>query len=118
MLSTFKSALQQYVTLQANKLLDQIAEVRRQRDAAVTEERTRPHLPTVRAALQDVAALVTELDAESVDDKPALRVRLAHQLRTAFAEIIFGPHTMRGADRKSTRLNSSHEDLSRMPSSA
>jgi hypothetical protein len=59
----------------------------------VTEERTRPHLPTVRA-LQDVAALVTELYAASVNDKTALRM---HQLRTAFAEIIFGLHTIRGA---------------------
>jgi hypothetical protein len=91
------NALGAEMEVQANKLLDQIAEVRRQRDAEVTEERTRPHLPTVRAALQDVAALVTELDAASVDDKPALRMRLTHQLRTAFAEIIFGARTIRGA---------------------
>jgi DNA invertase Pin-like site-specific DNA recombinase len=81
---------------QANKLADQISEARRQRDAAVTEERTRPHLPTVRAALQDVAALVAELDAASVDDKLALRMRLTHQIRIAFAEITFGPHTISG----------------------
>lgn len=80
----------------ANSLSNEIAEVRRQRDAAITEERSRPHLPTVRAALQDVASLVSELNAASVGDRLALRMRLTQQIRTAFAEIQFGPHTISG----------------------
>jgi DNA invertase Pin-like site-specific DNA recombinase len=80
----------------ANSLANEIAEVHRQRDAAVTEERSRPHLPTVRAALQDVASLVAELNGASVEDRLALRMRLTQQIRTAFAEIQFGPHTIFG----------------------
>jgi hypothetical protein len=80
----------------ANSLANEIAEVSRQRDAAVTEERSRPHLPTVRAALQDVASLVAELNGASVEDRLALRMRLTQQIRTAFAEIQFGPHTIFG----------------------
>lgn len=90
------NALGADMEMQANKLTEDIAEFRKQRDAAVTEEWTRPHLPTVRAALQEVAALVAELDAASVDDKRALRMRLTHQIRTTFAEIVFGPHTISG----------------------
>lgn len=80
----------------ANALSDEIAEARRQRDAAVAEERSKPHLPTVRAALQDVASLVAELETASVEDRLALRMRLTQQIRTAFAEIQFGPHTISG----------------------
>jgi DNA invertase Pin-like site-specific DNA recombinase len=81
---------------QANTLSDQISETRRQRDAVVAEDRSRPHLPTVRSALQDVASLATELESASAEDKLALRMRLTHQIRTAYAEIVFGPHTISG----------------------
>lgn len=81
---------------QANALLDQIAEVARLRGEAAAEERSRPHLPTVRTALQDVAALSTELDVASVDDRLALRMRITHQIRIAFAAIVFGPHSIAG----------------------
>ena len=49
----------------------------------------------------------------------ALQNMAGHPLRvTAAGRTDTGVHAMMQVDRKSTRLNSSHEDLSRMPSSA
>ena len=51
----------------------------------------------------------------SQDGLPLLTIDNEH----ARAEIsLFGAHVLRYQDRKSTRLNSSHEFVSRMPSSA
>ena len=53
----------------------------------------------------------TALGDMSDDTLGALSAALDSDLRDAFAQLV-------GLDRKSTRLNSSHTDISRMPSSA
>jgi DNA invertase Pin-like site-specific DNA recombinase len=80
----------------ANALADRIADVRKARDAAASEERAKPHLPTVRTALQSVASLARELEDPSVENRRGLRARLTHQIRTIFAEIVFAPHSIAG----------------------
>ena len=80
----------------ANALWDKIEQVRKERDAAASEERSRPHVPTMRTALATFVDLAKELDGCSVEDKRALRTRLTHQIRNLFAEIVFGPHSIAG----------------------
>ena len=63
-------------------------------------------------AMREVETILGELDSNNVDvDVLATKVRRASYLITWCNERI-------AADRKSTRLNSSHRSLSRMPSSA
>jgi DNA invertase Pin-like site-specific DNA recombinase len=80
----------------AETLIEQIAEVRKKRDAAASAERSRPHLPTIQSALKSFADLVGELAGSTPEEKVRLRTAILQQLRTTFAKIVFKPHAIAG----------------------
>jgi hypothetical protein len=90
-----KSLGLRYKTL-AETLNDKIDEVRKQRDEAAAAERSRPHLPTIQSALESFADLVSKLANSTAEEKVRLRTVIIQQLRTAFAEISFGRHSIVG----------------------
>ena len=53
-----------------------------------------------------------------VDDSTSMREMVSFTLREAGHEVSEAEDGVEALDRKSTRLNSSHTDISRMPSSA
>ena len=64
-------------------------------------------------------AVRTCLDAlKAADRRPELRWGDLSEEQAAWLNFMLADQSARPPDRKSTRLNSSHEDLSRMPSSA
>jgi DNA invertase Pin-like site-specific DNA recombinase len=77
----------------AGSLAEEVEDLRKRRDAAAAE-RSKPHLPTVRSAIETVAALAAKLGTSSAEEKVAIRTALVQQLRTAFAEILFSRHSI------------------------
>ena len=69
------------------------------------------------ARLLDRAHIAYELVPYEVDEEHLAAAHVAEQLNEDIAQV-FKTLVLRGEDRKSTRLNSSHTDISRMPSSA
>ena len=62
--------------------------------------------------------LVDGVTVNSLNDIPSDQVESIDVLKDASSTAIYGARGANGVDRKSTRLNSSHEFVSRMPSSA
>jgi DNA invertase Pin-like site-specific DNA recombinase len=90
-----KSLGLRYKTL-AETLNDKVDEVRKKRDQAAATERSRPHLPTAQSALKSFAELVGKLADTNAEEKVRLRTAIVQQLRTAFAEFVFRPHSIVG----------------------
>jgi hypothetical protein len=90
-----KSLGVRYRTL-AETLNDKVDEVREKRDQAAATERSRPHLPTTQSALKNFKELVGKLADTDGEEKVRLRTAIVQQLRTAFAEFVFGPHYIVG----------------------
>jgi DNA invertase Pin-like site-specific DNA recombinase len=80
----------------AGYYVDEIERLRKLRDQAAAAERSRPHLPTTESALGTVASLAIKLRESAGEDSTALRTAIFQQLRTAFAEIVFGRHSIVG----------------------
>jgi DNA invertase Pin-like site-specific DNA recombinase len=80
----------------AETLNDKVDEVREKRDQAAATERSRPHLPTAQSALKNFRELVGKLADTDGEEKVRLRTAIVQQLRTAFAEFVFGPHYIVG----------------------
>jgi hypothetical protein len=72
------------------------AEYEGKSDEAAAAERSRPHLPTIQSALESFADLVSKLANSTAEEKVRLRTVIIQQLRTAFAEIRFGRHSIVG----------------------
>jgi hypothetical protein len=66
------------------------------RDAMAKAERDRPHLPNTQAAIGSVGALVAKLAGAPENERTALRVALIQQMRAAFFQVVFHPHSMVG----------------------
>ena len=72
-------------------------------------------LESVRSGETSVDDAMLELKKAPFEDIGYAKVDLHRKVRQGAAEVIYGAGK---TDRKSTRLNSSHTDSSRMPSSA
>jgi DNA invertase Pin-like site-specific DNA recombinase len=75
---------------------EQLEKLRRRREDAAAAERSRPHLPTTQSAISTIASLAAKLAGATSEERTALRTGIVQQLRTAFAEIVFGRHTIVG----------------------
>jgi DNA invertase Pin-like site-specific DNA recombinase len=80
----------------SDTLIASIKELKRKRDEMAAAERSKPHLPTTRSAVETVAALGAKLGTSSDKEKVEIRNALVQQLRIAFAEIRFWPHEIVG----------------------
>jgi DNA invertase Pin-like site-specific DNA recombinase len=80
----------------AASLVEEIKGLRKRRDQAAAAERSKPHLPTTRSAIETVAALAVKLGTSNAEEKVSIRTALVQQLRTAFAEIVFSAHSIMG----------------------
>jgi hypothetical protein len=80
----------------AATLVSEIEEMQKRRDEATAAERSRPHLPTIKSAMETAAMLVAKLDCSTVEQKIAIRTGIIQQLRTAFVEFKFSPHGIAG----------------------
>jgi len=79
----------------AATLIGDIEDMRKRREAAAAE-RSRPHLPTIKSAMEAATMLAEKLSRSTVEEKSALRTGIIQHLRTAFAEIVFSPHGILG----------------------
>ena len=68
--------------------------LRKLRGEAAAKERSRPHLPTTRSAIETVVALAAKLGTSSAKEKVSIRTALVQQLQTAFAEIVLSRHSI------------------------
>jgi DNA invertase Pin-like site-specific DNA recombinase len=80
----------------SDTLIARIKELKRKRDEMAAAERSKPHLPTTRSAVETVAALGAKLRTSSDGERVEIRNALVQQLRIAFAEIRFWPHEIVG----------------------
>jgi DNA invertase Pin-like site-specific DNA recombinase len=80
----------------SDTLLARIAELKRKRNEMAAAERSKPHLPTTRSAVETVVALGAKLGMSSDKERVEIRSALVQQLRIAFAEIRFWPHEIVG----------------------
>ena len=57
----------------AGFLVDKIEELRKLRDEAAAAERSRPHLPTIKSAMETATALAAKLDCSTAEQKSEIR---------------------------------------------
>lgn len=80
----------------AESLIEQIEEKKRTRETIAKAGRDRPHLPDTQAAINSVGALVAKLAGAAEKERTALRVALIQQMRAAFFQVRFHPHSIVG----------------------
>jgi DNA invertase Pin-like site-specific DNA recombinase len=78
----------------AAALVEELADLRRKKEEAAAAERARPHLPTVRTAIETIAELAARLGTANAEERKNIRTSLVQQIRTAFAEVVFSRHSV------------------------